>query len=33
VARNYLKGTVGDEMNAILAGVAFNFRRLLRVIE
>ena len=33
MARNYLKGTVGDEMNAILAGAAFNFRRLLRVIE
>jgi len=33
MARNYLKGTIGDEMNAILAGAAFNFRRLLRVIE
>ncbi|MEA1896638.1 MAG: hypothetical protein U9N53_03110 [Bacteroidota bacterium] len=33
MARNYLKGTIGDDMNAILAGAAFNFRRLLRVIE
>lgn len=33
MARNYLKGIVGDEINAILAGTAFNFRRLLRVIE
>jgi IS5 family transposase len=28
--RNYLKGTDGDKMNAILAGCGFNFRRLLR---
>lgn len=33
MARNYLKGIIGDEINAILAGAAFNFRRLLRVIE
>ncbi|MGA1865360.1 MAG: IS5 family transposase [bacterium] len=33
MARNYLKGTIGDEMNAILSAAAFNFRRLLRVIE
>lgn len=31
--RNYLKGTVGDEINAILAAAALNFRRLLRIIE
>jgi len=28
--RNYLKGTDGDKMNAILAGCGFNFRKLLR---
>jgi len=33
VVRNYLKGTIGDEMNAILSAEAFNFPRLLRVIE
>ena len=33
MARNYLKGTVGDEMYAIIAGATFNFRRLLRVID
>jgi IS5 family transposase len=31
--RNYLKGTVGDEINAIMAAAALNFRRLLRIIE
>ena len=31
--RNYLKGTVGDEINAILAAAALNFRRILRKIE
>ena len=31
--RNYLKGTVGDEINAILAAAALNFRRLLKIIE
>lgn len=30
--RNYLKGFVGDEINALLAGAGFNFRRLLRKI-
>ncbi len=29
--RNYLKGTDGDKMNAILAACGFNFRKLLRV--
>jgi IS5 family transposase len=31
--RNYLKGTVGDEINSILAGAALNFKRLLRKFE
>jgi len=31
--RNYLKGSIGDEINAILAGAAFNFKRLLRIYE
>jgi IS5 family transposase len=31
--RNYLKGTVGDEINAIMTAAALNFRRLLRIIE
>jgi len=30
--RNYLKGFNGDQINAILAGAAFNFKRLLRKI-
>lgn len=30
--RNYLKGTEGDKMNAILAGCGFNIRKLLRAI-
>jgi IS5 family transposase len=33
MARNYLKGTVGDEMNAILAATGFNLRLLLKEIE
>ena len=33
MARNYLKGTVGDEMNAILATTGFNLRLLLKEIE
>src|SRR3970282_816838 len=28
--RNYLKGSDGDRMNAMLAGAGFNFRKLLR---
>jgi len=28
--RNYLKGKVGDKMNALLAGSGFNIRKLLR---
>ena len=31
--KNYLKGTVGDEINSILAAAAFNFRRMLRIME
>jgi hypothetical protein len=31
--RNYLKGTQGDQINALMAAVAFNFRRLLRKYE
>ncbi|HVO65660.1 MAG TPA: IS5 family transposase [Syntrophales bacterium] len=30
--RNYLKGEVGDKINAILAGCGFNLRKLLRAI-
>jgi len=28
--RNYLKGTEGDQINALLAGCGFNLRKLLR---
>jgi IS5 family transposase len=28
--RNYLKGKVGDKINALLAGSGFNIRKLLR---
>lgn len=31
--RNYLKGTIGDEINLMMAAAAFNFKRLLRKIE
>ena len=31
--RNYLKGTMGDEMNLLMAAAAFNFKRLLRKIK
>ena len=31
--RNYLKGTVGDSVNAFLAGAGFNFKGLLRKIK
>jgi IS5 family transposase len=33
MVKNYLKGSIGDEINAILAATALNFRRLLRKIE
>jgi transposase, IS5 family len=32
MAKNYLKGVLGDQINAILAGAAFNFRKALRRI-
>lgn len=31
--RNYLKGTLGDKMNAILSGVGYNFRAILRKLR
>jgi len=33
MGRNFLKGVKGDHINALLAGAAFNFKRLLRKIE
>jgi len=33
MARNYLKGTIGDDMNALLAATGFNLRLLLKEIE
>jgi IS5 family transposase len=32
MSRNFLKGKLGDQLNAILAGTAFNFRKLLRAL-
>jgi len=32
MARNFLKGVSGDKINALMAGAAFNFKRLLRKI-
>jgi hypothetical protein len=31
--RNYLKGTLGDQVNDLMAAAAFDFRRLLRKYE
>jgi IS5 family transposase len=31
--RNYLKGTDGDKMNAVLAACSFNLRKLLRALR
>jgi len=31
--RNYLKGTVGDEINALMAATAFNLKIWMREIE
>ena len=31
--RNFLKGVIGDKINSILAGAAFNFRIALREIK
>ena len=33
LGRNYLKGIPGDLINAVLCGVGFNFRKLLRYLE
>ena len=33
MARNFLKGVKGDQINALMAGAAWNFKRLLRKIE
>jgi len=33
LGRNYLKGTTGDKINAILAAVGFNLRQLLRFLK
>ena len=33
LSRNRLKGVFGDEMNAILAGVGFNMRKLLKAMS
>ena len=30
LGRNYLKGTLGDQQNALLTGVGYNFRLLLK---
>ena len=32
LGRNYLKGTLGDSLNGLLAGIGFNFRVLLREV-
>jgi transposase, IS5 family len=33
MVRNFLKGVSGDQINAVMAGAAFNFKRLIRKIE
>lgn len=33
MARNYLKGVIGDQMNAILAAAGFNYRKMLNQIK
>jgi hypothetical protein len=33
MARNYLKRFVGDEINALMAASAFNFRRWMRKVK
>lgn len=33
MARNFLKGIKGDQINALMAGAAYNFKRMLRKIE
>ena len=32
LGRNYLKGQLGDSLNALLAGCGFNLRKLFRVL-
>jgi len=32
IARNFLKHTLGDEMNAIMAAAAFNFKKWMRML-
>ena len=33
MVRNYLKGQIGDKINALMAAAGFNFRRLLRKMK
>ncbi|MBP7875135.1 MAG: hypothetical protein KA023_10160, partial [Bacteroidales bacterium] len=33
IVRNYLKGQIGDKINALMAAAGFNFRRLLRKMK
>ena len=33
LSRNRLKGVIGDEMNAVFAGVGFNMRKLLKAMS
>ncbi len=33
LARNYLLGTVGDKINAVLVGCAFNLRKMMRLLK
>jgi len=33
LGRNYLLGTVGDKINAVLVGCAFNLRKMMRLIK
>ncbi len=33
MARNYLKGFAGDQINALMAATAFNLRRWLRKVK
>ena len=32
LGKNYMKGMLGDSLNALLAGIGFNFRLLLREV-
>lgn len=33
LARNYLLGTIGDKINAVLVGCAFNLRKMIRLLK